>query len=186
MGGVTRYLDIAVRALATADVDQARAFVARELGPLASRDETNRRLAATVRTYLDENGSRGRAARRLNVHENTVAYRLRQPEEILGRSVDKRTLELRVALAVADLVGEAADSNRATPGANYCKPASGGVADLRDCGAVHNPVTGLYGNAPRESVCRISTFGSAAKSRNNTETRRTPDADPAHPGRAVR
>ena len=135
VGGVTRYLDIAVRALATADVDQARAFVARELGPLASRDETNRRLAATVRTYLDENGSRGRAARRLNVHENTVAYRLRQAEEILGRSVDKRTLELRVALAVADLVGEAADSNRATPGANYCKPASGGVADLRDCGA---------------------------------------------------
>ena len=47
-----------------------------------------------------------------------MAYRLRQAEEILGRSVDKRTLELRVALAVADLVGEAADSNRATPGAN--------------------------------------------------------------------
>jgi DNA-binding PucR family transcriptional regulator len=105
-GSVTRYVDIAVAALATADVEQARAFVARELGPLASADETTRRLAATVRTYLDENGSRARAARRLHVHENTVAYRLRQAEEILGRSVDKRTLELRVALAVADLVGE--------------------------------------------------------------------------------
>ena len=108
-GSITRYRDISLRALATANIEQARAFVARELGPLASRDETTQRLAATVRTYLDENGSRGRAARRLNVHENTVAYRLKQAEEVLGRSVDKRTLELRVALAVADLVGEPSD-----------------------------------------------------------------------------
>jgi DNA-binding PucR family transcriptional regulator len=116
-GSITRYLDIAVRALATADAEQARAFVVRELGPLASRDETTRRLAATVRTYLDENASRSRAARRLNIHENTVAYRLRQAEEILGRSVDKRTLELRIALALADLVEEAPDTNRSNPGA---------------------------------------------------------------------
>ena len=108
-GSITRYRDISLRALATANIEQARAFVACELGPLASRDETTRRLAATVRTYLDENGSRGRAARRLNVHENTVAYRLRQAEEVLGRSVDKRTLELRVALAVADLLAEPAN-----------------------------------------------------------------------------
>ena len=59
-----------------------------------------------LRTYLDENGSRGRTAKRLSIHENTVSYRLRQAEELLGRSVDKRTLELRVALALADLVAE--------------------------------------------------------------------------------
>ena len=59
-----------------------------------------------MRTYLDENGSRGRTAKRLSIHENTVSYRLRQAEELLGRSVDKRTLELRVALALADLVAE--------------------------------------------------------------------------------
>ncbi len=105
-GSITRYGDISLRALATANIDQARAFVARELGALASKDETTRRLAATVRTYLDENGSRGRTAKRLSIHENTVAYRLRQAEELLGRSVDKRTLELRVALALADLVDE--------------------------------------------------------------------------------
>ena len=95
-----------LRALATANIDQARAFVARELGALAAADDTTRRLAATVRTYLDENGSRARTAKRLNIHENTVSYRLRQAEEILGRSVDKRTLELRVALTLADLVDE--------------------------------------------------------------------------------
>ena len=106
-GSVTRYNDIALRSLATADLDYARTFVARELGPLAGADDTTRRLAATVRTYLDENGSRGRTAKRLSVHENTVAYRLRQAEELLGRSVEKRTLELRVALALAELVEEA-------------------------------------------------------------------------------
>ena len=84
-GGITRYRDIALCALATANIEHARRFVERELGRLASRDDTTRRLSATVRTYLDENGSRGRTAKRLHIHENTVAYRLRQAEELLGR-----------------------------------------------------------------------------------------------------
>lgn len=102
-GSVTRFDDISLRALATANLDRARDFVATEPGVLGAGDETTRRLAATVRTYLDEHGSRGRTAKRLSVHENTVSYRLRQAEELLGRSVDKRTLELRVALALAEL-----------------------------------------------------------------------------------
>jgi DNA-binding PucR family transcriptional regulator len=117
-GTITRYHDIALRALATENLHQARDFVARELGPLASQDETTRRLAATMRAYLDENGSRSRAAKRLHVHENTVAYRLRQAEELLGRSVDKRTLELRVALTLAELVEQRLETNRSAASAN--------------------------------------------------------------------
>lgn len=117
-GSLTRYDDIALCALATANIEHSRRFVERELGRLASRDDTTRRLAATVRTYLDENGSRGRTAKRLHVHENTVAYRLRQAEELLGRSVEKRTLELRVALAVADLVTNASDTNPSASAGN--------------------------------------------------------------------
>jgi hypothetical protein len=117
-GSITRYDDIALCALATANIEHSRRFVERELGRLASRDDTTRRLAATVRTYLNENGSRGRTAKRLHVHENTVAYRLRQAEELLGRSVEKRTLELRVALALADLVNNASDANRSAPAGN--------------------------------------------------------------------
>ncbi|KUI02628.1 helix-turn-helix domain-containing protein [Mycobacterium sp. IS-3022] len=109
-GSVTRYDNISLRAIATVDVGQARMFVRRELGRLGSTDETTRRLAATLRAYLDENCSRGRTAKRLHVHDNTVAYRIRQAEELLGRSLDKRTLELRVALALAELVGEASDA----------------------------------------------------------------------------
>ncbi|HYX98538.1 MAG TPA: helix-turn-helix domain-containing protein [Mycobacterium sp.] len=116
-GSITRYDDIALCALATANAEQSRRFVERELGRLASRDDTTRRLAATTRTYLDENGSRGRTAKRLHVHENTVAYRLRQAEELVGRSLEKRTLELRVALALTDLVN-ASDTKGSAPASN--------------------------------------------------------------------
>ena len=61
-----------------------------------------------LRTYLDEHSSRSRTAKRLGIHENTVSYRIKQAEEILGRSVDQRTLELRVALALAPLVRDQA------------------------------------------------------------------------------
>jgi DNA-binding PucR family transcriptional regulator len=104
VGSVTRYHNVSLCAIASVDFEQARTFVRRELGPLASVDETTRRLAATLRAYLDENCSRGRTAKRLHIHENTVAYRIRQAEEILGRPLEKRTLELRSALVLADLV----------------------------------------------------------------------------------
>lgn len=104
-GTVTRYRDIAVRALASVNLEQARDFVARELAALAASDDTTRRLAATLRTYLEENCGRAKTAKRLHIHENTVAYRLRRVEELLGGPLDERTLERRVALALVDLVG---------------------------------------------------------------------------------
>jgi DNA-binding PucR family transcriptional regulator len=103
-GSVTRYSRVALSALASVDTEQARIFVERELGALAADDDVSLRLAATLRVYLDENASRSKAAKRLGIHENTVSYRVRQAEEILGRSADERTLELRVALAVLNVV----------------------------------------------------------------------------------
>ena len=81
----------------------------RELRGLAADDDLTTRLTATLRTYLDEHSSRSRTAKRLGIHENTVSYRIKQAEEILGRSVDQRTLELRVALALAHLVRDRSD-----------------------------------------------------------------------------
>jgi len=103
-GSVTRYGRVALAALGAADPAQARAFVTRELGRLADEDETSQRLAATLRVYLDEQASRTRAAKRLGVHENTVSYRVRQAEEILGRGVDENALELHMALVLAPVV----------------------------------------------------------------------------------
>jgi DNA-binding PucR family transcriptional regulator len=104
-GSVTHYGRVALQAMATADLDQAQAFVEHHLGHLAAGDDTTRRLLATLRVYLDEHAGRGRTAKRLGVHENTVSYRIRQAEEILGRSVESDTLDLRVALALTAVVG---------------------------------------------------------------------------------
>ncbi|WP_433192967.1 PucR family transcriptional regulator [Nocardia sp. CA-107356] len=100
-GGVLiRYRDVAVAALATTDRDHAQSFITRVLGRLAADDETTYRLATTLSVYLEENRSRIRTAERLTVHPNTVSYRVRQAEEVLGRSVDTETLDLQVALAM--------------------------------------------------------------------------------------
>ena len=103
-GSVTSYDSVALAALATVDLGQASRFVADQLGELAADDDTMRRLAATLRVFLDEQGSRARAARRLGLHENTIGYRIRQAEEILGRSVEENALELHVALVLAGVV----------------------------------------------------------------------------------
>ena len=102
--GPVRYADVAVVAMATADAEQAARFVARILGPLAGEDEVTRRAAETLAVYLSENRSRSRAAARLYVHANTVSYRIRQAEEILGRSIESAPLDLQVALALLPAV----------------------------------------------------------------------------------
>jgi DNA-binding PucR family transcriptional regulator len=97
--GVLRYDDVALLSLLTKDMDQARAFARRTLGPLAHDDEASRRLADTLLVTLEEQGSPRRAARRLAVHENTVAKRLRNVEELLDGS-PRRPAELLAALLI--------------------------------------------------------------------------------------
>jgi hypothetical protein len=104
----TAFADVSLDALATHDVDEARRFVERELGPLAGDSDSVRRLRATLRVFLEEGASFVRAARRLGVHENTISYRVRRAEELLGRRAGERQLELRMALRLTRLVGPAA------------------------------------------------------------------------------
>ncbi|HEY2715897.1 MAG TPA: helix-turn-helix domain-containing protein [Solirubrobacterales bacterium] len=103
-GAVAAYPDLALEALLADDLSAARLFVARELGDLAAGDDTTVRLASTLTIFLEESGSFVGAARRLGVHPNTVSYRVRRAESLLGRPVGERQLELRVALRLARLV----------------------------------------------------------------------------------
>jgi PucR C-terminal helix-turn-helix domain/GGDEF-like domain len=98
------YPDLALEALLADDLSAARLFVARELGNLAASDDATVRLASTLTIFLEESGSFVGAARRLGVHANTVSYRVRRAETLLGRPVGERQLELRVALRLARLV----------------------------------------------------------------------------------
>jgi len=63
-------------------------------------------LVATLRAYLDEDGSVAAVAGRLIVHRNTVRYRIEQIERLTGRSLTRTTdrVQLWLALAAADLL----------------------------------------------------------------------------------
>lgn len=103
-GSVTAYADVAVAALATADHEQARRFVASRLGPLAADTARARRLATTLETYLEERASPRRTAVRLGIHENTAAARVRAAEDALPAPVEGQVTELLLALRLAPVV----------------------------------------------------------------------------------
>jgi DNA-binding PucR family transcriptional regulator len=102
-GTVTDYDTVALAALASTDVGQAREFVRAELGQLLGDDDQSVRLSATLRVYLEENMSPSRASRRLGVHENTITNRIRTAQELLPHPIEHRSCELQVALRLARL-----------------------------------------------------------------------------------
>ena len=104
---VTSYESVELVSLLAADVPRARAFVASQLGALASPAEPAQRLRDTVLAYLAAGGSATRVAKQLHVHHNTVAYRVKRAEEILGRKVTERPIELTCALTLAACLGQA-------------------------------------------------------------------------------
>jgi GGDEF-like domain/PucR C-terminal helix-turn-helix domain len=106
-GSITRYDDVALAALASADIEHAREFVATQLGQLAAGDDHTRRLTATLRVFLEENMSPLRAAQRLGVHENTITNRIRAAQELLPHPIERRSPELQVALRLLTLAQEA-------------------------------------------------------------------------------
>ena len=104
---VTRYERVELASLLASDLPRARAFVAARLGPLAAPTEPAARLRETVLAYLAANGSATRVAKELFVHHNTVAYRVKRAEELLGRRVTEEPVELTCALALAAALGSA-------------------------------------------------------------------------------
>jgi DNA-binding PucR family transcriptional regulator len=84
--------------LLSADLDQMRAFVADELGALATDDDATSRLRATLLLYFDDRSSASKTARRLGVHTNTINYRIRRCGELIGHPVHERRAEIEAAL----------------------------------------------------------------------------------------
>jgi hypothetical protein len=101
-GSVISYRAVALTSLIATDPRQAARFVDDELGALGGDADSMRRLRATLAVYFEESMRPVRTARRLGVHQNTVLYRVQQVEQILGRPVGERRLELETALRLAD------------------------------------------------------------------------------------
>lgn len=93
-----RFRRLAVPALASIDPSLSVSFVRRQLGPLAEDTDVAARLRGTMETFFDERENAAATGRRLGIHPNTVTYRLRQAEELLGYPPDQQRLELHLAL----------------------------------------------------------------------------------------
>lgn len=99
-GAVLRYPKIAFAATASGDLAETWRFVQRQVGVLAAEDQTSVRLLDTLRAYLGAGCSAGRAATQLEIHENTVRYRVRQCEDRLGRTIGPEDFDLHAALVL--------------------------------------------------------------------------------------
>jgi DNA-binding PucR family transcriptional regulator len=104
---VTSYRRVELVSLLASDLPRARAFVAAQLGPLAFSTQPAQRLRETVLAFLTAGGSSTRVATELFVHQNTVAYRVKRAEQLLGRRVTERPAELICALTLAATLGPA-------------------------------------------------------------------------------
>lgn len=105
LGACVAYRDVALVSLLSADLPRARRFVSARLGALAVEDEPTARLRETLLAYLACNRSSGRASKRLQVHQNTVTYRVNRVEELLDRELEDDETGLLCALVLAAAIG---------------------------------------------------------------------------------
>ncbi|MFF4117561.1 helix-turn-helix domain-containing protein [Streptomyces sp. NPDC001714] len=112
-GQVVDHHDVRLVALLTAEPGDALSFMHDELGRLGDSGETPRVLRKTLRADLECTCRPQDAARTLFVAKNTVIYRVRRAEELLGHGVRIRQLEPGVALRLAAVIGP--DARPAVP-----------------------------------------------------------------------
>ncbi|WP_235451610.1 PucR family transcriptional regulator [Streptomyces olivochromogenes] len=96
---------VAPIALMATNVDDMRAWVWGILGPLAVDDENFARLRETAQIFLDNGCSYTATASAQILHKNTVQYRIRKAEEIMGHPVQKGHTDLEIALRAVRYLG---------------------------------------------------------------------------------
>jgi len=99
------YGDLELLILLANDEEAAADFIRRELGPLAAESRTMAALRETVRCLLDNERGVAVTAKRLHIAKNTVVYRVKKAEQLLGRSLREDHLRLHLALYLAARLG---------------------------------------------------------------------------------
>ncbi|MGN6724011.1 MAG: PucR family transcriptional regulator [Marmoricola sp.] len=99
---VMRYDEVELVALLGCDENVDR-FVQRVLGGLAAPDDTTARVRETVSAFLRNGSNVEAAASDLFVHRNTVRYRLRNAEAILGHPIAHSADNLLLAIRHQEL-----------------------------------------------------------------------------------
>ncbi|MEV7320720.1 helix-turn-helix domain-containing protein [Streptomyces sp. NPDC093970] len=101
----TEFSTVAPIALMAANIDDIRAWVWGILGPLAVDDENSARLRETASIFLDSGCSYTATAAAQILHKNTVQYRIRKAEEIIGHPVQEEHTDLEIALRAVRYLG---------------------------------------------------------------------------------
>ena len=96
---------VSIAALLNRDVADTRAWVAKVLGDLAGDDENDARLRETLRIYLGCGSSYKLAAEQLNLHFNTVKYRVGRAVARRGSEIENDRLDIELALLICHWYG---------------------------------------------------------------------------------
>ncbi len=104
---VTSFTDVGAIALLSADLAATRVWVADTLGALAADDEDTERLRETVRVFLNLGSSHTAAAKLLNLHKNSVQYRIAKAEALRGRPFRSDRADIELALRACRVLGPA-------------------------------------------------------------------------------
>ena len=96
---------VSIAALLNRDVADTRAWVAKVLGDLAGDDENDARLRETLRIYLGCGSSYKVAAEQLNLHFNTVKYRVGRAVARRGSEIENDRLDIELALLICHWYG---------------------------------------------------------------------------------
>ncbi|MFD3583591.1 PucR family transcriptional regulator [Streptomyces sp. NPDC058683] len=103
----TEFSTVAPIALMATNIDDIRAWVWGILGPLAVDDENSARLRETAQIFLDSGCSYTATAASQILHKNTVQYRIRKAEEMIGHPVQSEHTDLEIALRAVRYLGSA-------------------------------------------------------------------------------
>jgi DNA-binding PucR family transcriptional regulator len=99
---VVLYREVGLIALLSTDPERAAWFGAEELGELTGIGPADVELRRTALCYLDTGSSLIDTAARMHIHRNTVLYRLRRAEALIGRPLTDRQLALHATLRLAE------------------------------------------------------------------------------------
>ncbi|MFE3446078.1 PucR family transcriptional regulator [Nocardia sp. NPDC059180] len=92
-------------ALLGRDLSEARSWVHNVLGPLAVDSDNDARLRETLRVFLQTGSSHKAAAEALNLHANSVKYRVNRAIERRGEPITGDRLDVEMALLLCHWFG---------------------------------------------------------------------------------
>ncbi|OZD62130.1 hypothetical protein CH272_11965 [Rhodococcus sp. 05-340-1] len=96
---------LAVSSLASSDLTRAREWIVSTLGRLADDTDTARRLRETLRTFFDHHLSHKATAQTMHLHYNTVKYRVKSAEQMLGHPIIENRFDIEQALVLQSWLG---------------------------------------------------------------------------------